>query len=149
MPEQSVSVPSAGLRLNGVVRVPDSVRPGERRAAFLVLHGFGSNCNSSNVMAPTKVLNDLGYVTLRFDMRGCGKSEGDFATSPRANSRKSARSRDPRSKAVLFTISKMKTSSHLFAKRSMSTSAQASLSATSRLRRLSDKGSAGSTRTQI
>jgi pimeloyl-ACP methyl ester carboxylesterase len=24
------------------------------------------------------VLNDFGYVTLRFDMRGCGKSEGEF-----------------------------------------------------------------------
>jgi uncharacterized protein len=29
-------------------------------------------------MAPTKVLNDLGYVTLRFSMRGCGDSEGEF-----------------------------------------------------------------------
>ena len=52
-------------------------RPGERRAAFLVLHGFGSNHNSSNVLQPTKVLNDLGYVTLGFDMRGCGESEGE------------------------------------------------------------------------
>ena len=31
-----------------------------------------------NVLAPTKVLNELGYVTLRFDMRGCGDSEGEF-----------------------------------------------------------------------
>ena len=52
-------------------------RPGERRAAFLVLHGFGSNKTSSNVLQPTKVLNELGYVTLRFDMRGCGDSEGE------------------------------------------------------------------------
>src|SRR5262249_62023323 len=29
-------------------------------------------------MAPTKVLNALGYVTLRFSMRGCGDSEGEF-----------------------------------------------------------------------
>jgi pimeloyl-ACP methyl ester carboxylesterase len=43
----------------------------------LVLHGFGSNKHSSNVMAPTKVLGDLGYATLRFDMRGCGDSEGE------------------------------------------------------------------------
>ena len=50
----------------------------ERRAAFLVLHGFGSNCESSNVLAPTRVLSEFGYVTLRFDMRGCGKSEGEF-----------------------------------------------------------------------
>ena len=76
--EQAVTIPSAGLRLAGTVRVPDGVRPGERRPAFLVLHGFGSNNTSSNVMQPTKVLGDLGYVTLRFDMRGCGDSEGEL-----------------------------------------------------------------------
>jgi pimeloyl-ACP methyl ester carboxylesterase len=57
--------------------VPDGVKPGEKRAAFLVLHGFGSNKDSSNVLAPAKVLNELGYVTLRFSMRGCGDSEGE------------------------------------------------------------------------
>jgi dipeptidyl aminopeptidase/acylaminoacyl peptidase len=77
MIEQAVTIPSAGLRLTGTVRVPDGLRPGERRAAFLVLHGFGSNHTSSNVMQPTRVLNDLGYVTLGFDMRGCGTSEGE------------------------------------------------------------------------
>ncbi len=78
MVEESVVIPSAGLRLSGNVHVPDGVKPGERRPAFLVLHGFGSNKDSSNVMEPTKVLNSLGYVTLRFSMRGCGDSEGEF-----------------------------------------------------------------------
>src|SRR5437762_4956864 len=76
--EEKVSIPSAGLRLAGVVHIPDGVAAGERRAAFLVLHGFGSNKNSQNVLRPGKVLNELGYVTLRFDMRGCGDSEGEF-----------------------------------------------------------------------
>jgi pimeloyl-ACP methyl ester carboxylesterase len=78
VPEDNVTFASAGLRLSGTVRVPDGVKPGEKRAAFLVLHGFGSNKDSSNVLAPTKVLTDLGYVTLRFSMRGCGDSEGEF-----------------------------------------------------------------------
>jgi hypothetical protein len=78
MKEQVVSFQSAGLRLHGVLGVPDGLRPSERRAAFLVLHGFGSNSESSNVLAPTRVLSEFGYVTLRFDMRGCGKSEGEF-----------------------------------------------------------------------
>jgi pimeloyl-ACP methyl ester carboxylesterase len=73
-----VSIPSAGLRLHGVVRVPANVPAPERRAAFLVLHGFGGNSESQNVMQPTRVLDEFGYVTLRFDMRGCGKSEGEF-----------------------------------------------------------------------
>src|SRR5256714_12913022 len=77
MSEENVTIPSAGLRLSGVVRVPANVPAGERRAAFLVLHGFGSNKNSSNVMGPANVLADYGYITLRFDMRGCGDSEGE------------------------------------------------------------------------
>jgi uncharacterized protein len=76
--EEVVSFQSAGLRLHGVIGVPETSRAGERRAAFLVLHGFGSNSESSNVLQPTRVLNEFGYVTLRFDMRGCGKSEGEF-----------------------------------------------------------------------
>ena len=78
MSQESVTIPSAGLKLSGTVRVPDGVKAGEKRAAFLVLHGFGSNKDSSNVLAPTKVLTELGYVTLRFSMRGCGNSEGEF-----------------------------------------------------------------------
>ena len=78
MKEEVVSFQSAGLRLHGVLGVPEGLRPAERRAAFLVLHGFGSNSESSNVLGPTRVLSEFGYVTLRFDMRGCGKSEGEF-----------------------------------------------------------------------
>ena len=78
MAEQTVRIPSASLHLRGVVRVPPNIPPGERRAAFLVLHGFGGNSESQNVMQPTRVLDEYGYVTRRFDMRGCGKSEGEF-----------------------------------------------------------------------
>src|SRR5438876_1781272 len=66
--EETVSIASAGLRLSGIVAVPEGVNARERRAAFLVLHGFGSNKNSPTVLGPCKVLNELGYVTLRFDM---------------------------------------------------------------------------------
>jgi pimeloyl-ACP methyl ester carboxylesterase len=78
MKEETVIIPSAGLRLAGTLRLPEGMKSGERRAAFLVLHGFGSNRSSSNVLAPSKVLNSLGYVTLAFDMRGCGESEGEL-----------------------------------------------------------------------
>jgi len=75
--EEKVTIASAGLKLAGVISIPPGLRVGERRAGFLVLHGFGSNKNSQNVLAPCKVLDELGYVTLRFDMRGCGESEGE------------------------------------------------------------------------
>src|ERR1700683_2990471 len=78
MTEEVVSFQSAGLRLHGVVGMPEGVRAGGRRAGFLVLHGFGANSASPTCIAPAKVLGDFGYVTLRFDMRGCGKSDGEF-----------------------------------------------------------------------
>ncbi len=76
MTETSVKFKSDGLTLNGVISVPDGVAPGEKRPAFMVLHGFGSTHNAGNVKTPCAMLNKLGYVTLRFDMRGCGDSEG-------------------------------------------------------------------------
>jgi pimeloyl-ACP methyl ester carboxylesterase len=78
MNEERVIFPSAGLRLHGALGLPAGLGPAERRAGFLVLHGFGGNCDSTGVINPTRVLNSLGYATLRFDMRGCGKSEGEF-----------------------------------------------------------------------
>jgi pimeloyl-ACP methyl ester carboxylesterase len=78
VPEEIVSIPSAGLRLHGVISVPNAPPAQARRAAFLVLHGFGGNCQSQNVLQPCRVLSEFGYVTLRFDMRGCGKSEGEL-----------------------------------------------------------------------
>ena len=75
--KELVQFPSSGLQLAGVLQVPEDLEPGERRAAFLVLHGFGSNKDSGNVTTVAELLTRLGYVTLRFDMRGCGESEGE------------------------------------------------------------------------
>ena len=77
MTESKVTFVSDGLKLAGVLRVPDGVGSGERRPAFIVMHGFGSNMNSNNVLEPCAMFEKLGYVTLRFDMRGCGASEGE------------------------------------------------------------------------
>jgi pimeloyl-ACP methyl ester carboxylesterase len=77
MAEQRVTFKADGLTLAGVVQVPDDVLATERRPAFMVLHGFGSNMNAGNVRKPCALLNELGYATLRFDMPGCGESEGE------------------------------------------------------------------------
>ena len=76
MTEHDVVFQSDGLRLNGAIGIPDDVKPGEKRPAFIVLHGFGSTREAGNVRGPCAMLNKLGYATLRFDMRGCGDSEG-------------------------------------------------------------------------
>ena len=77
MTEQRVTFTFNGLALAGVVRVPEGTGPSERRAAFMVLHGFGSNMTAGNVLKPCAMLDELGYATLRFDMPGCGESEGE------------------------------------------------------------------------
>jgi uncharacterized protein len=77
--EQRVTFDSQGLKLSGVVHIPDNLAPGERRPACLVLHGFGSNKGSKACISPAKLLESWGYVALRFDMRGCGESEGPRA----------------------------------------------------------------------
>ena len=77
MAEQRVTFKFESLTLAGVVQVPDGVAATGRRPAFMVLHGFGSNMNAGNVRQPCAMLNTLGYVTLRFDMPGCGESEGE------------------------------------------------------------------------
>ncbi len=74
--EQRVSFESQGLRLAGVVHLPEGLKAGERRAGFLLLHGFGSNKEGTGMIAVARLLAALGYVALRFDMRGCGESEG-------------------------------------------------------------------------
>jgi alpha-beta hydrolase superfamily lysophospholipase len=77
MADTVVSIPSGDLKLKGILRIPDDVTPTERRAAVIVLHGFGSNTKSGNVQLPMTMLSDRGYITLGVDMRGCGDSEGE------------------------------------------------------------------------
>jgi pimeloyl-ACP methyl ester carboxylesterase len=74
--EERVGFVSDGLKLAGVVHRPEGLAPRERRAALLVLHGFGSNKDGGVALAVARLLAGWGYVALRFDMRGCGESEG-------------------------------------------------------------------------
>lgn len=75
--ETSISFSSGGHRLAGTLHTPEGMRPGERRPAFLVLHGFGTNKDSGTTRAVAVLFAELGYVALRFDFRGCGESEGE------------------------------------------------------------------------
>ena len=64
---------SQGIGLSGVLKYTE----GQRKAAVIVLHGFGSNKEAGNVTEPCRIFERLGFATLRFDMRGCGESEGE------------------------------------------------------------------------
>jgi fermentation-respiration switch protein FrsA (DUF1100 family) len=75
--ESRVVFDSDGLKLSGIVHTPDDLRPGERRPAFIVLHGFGGNKEGQGQIVVAKQLTAWGYVALRIDFRGCGESEGE------------------------------------------------------------------------
>lgn len=73
---EEVTFDSDGLRLTGTLTRPVADGDTGRRAAMIILHGFGTNRTGSNSTVPAELLASWGYVTLRFDMRGCGESEG-------------------------------------------------------------------------
>jgi hypothetical protein len=75
--EKRVRFRSGGHELAGILHRPDDMEPGERRGAFLVLHGFGANKDEASSPKAADLMSALGYVTLRFDMRGCGDSGGE------------------------------------------------------------------------
>src|ERR1051326_3124230 len=72
-----ITFPSDRLALSGVVQPPEGLRPGERRPAFLVLHGFGGNKDGRGQSVIAEQLAAWGYVVMRFDFRGCGESGGE------------------------------------------------------------------------
>jgi pimeloyl-ACP methyl ester carboxylesterase len=75
--EQKITFKSDGLKLAGIVDTPPDLKPGERRPAFIALHGFGGNKDGQGQIVVAKQFNEWGYVTLRIDFRGCGESEGE------------------------------------------------------------------------
>jgi len=74
--EHTISFLSSGLTISGVLHVPASASAQTPQAAIVVLHGFGSNKSGGMSKAAAELFAQLGYITLRFDMRGCGESEG-------------------------------------------------------------------------
>jgi pimeloyl-ACP methyl ester carboxylesterase len=73
--QETVSFDSHGLKLSGVVRIPDNAKG--KVPAFLLLHGFGSNKEAHWMYLTAELLAKWGYASIRFDMRGCGESEGE------------------------------------------------------------------------
>ncbi len=73
--ERDVAFYSEGLRLAGNLHVPRDLAPGERRPGIVLCHGFGG-VKDLILPAIADAFVAAGYVVLRFDYRGFGKSEG-------------------------------------------------------------------------
>jgi alpha/beta superfamily hydrolase len=72
--EQAISFQSDGLTLRGVLHLPDGAKA--PRPALILCHGFGGSCRDAGHPELARALETAGYVTLRFDFRGCGQSDG-------------------------------------------------------------------------
>jgi|ERR1035437_1423753 pimeloyl-ACP methyl ester carboxylesterase len=74
--QETVTFESANTRISGVIHLPKDYVVGQRRPAIIMMHGFGTNKDASNVTKPVSMFVDWGYIVLRFDRRGCGESGG-------------------------------------------------------------------------
>ena len=65
-----------GIRLNAILDMPAG-NP-ERCPLAIVIHGFTGNSEEPHIVAVSRMFNELGLATLRVDMYGHGKSDGQF-----------------------------------------------------------------------
>ena len=67
-----------GIRLD--CRIDKPANKGEKVPLVIVIHGFTGNKEEKHIVAVSKMLNEIGFATLRVDMYGHGSSEGSFFT---------------------------------------------------------------------
>lgn len=65
-----------GIRLHAELDLPAGT-PG-KCPLVIVIHGFTGHSEERHITAVSKMLNSIGFATLRVDMYGHGKSEGRF-----------------------------------------------------------------------
>ena len=73
--KRAVEFYSEGFKLRGDVYSPDNLKPGEKRAAILLCHGY-TGVKDLYLPDNARVLNEAGYVAMTFDYKGWGDSEG-------------------------------------------------------------------------
>lgn len=75
--QEKLTFESDGLKIAGVLHIPDSYEAGQKLPAFVVLHGFVGSKDESHAEIQATLLEEMGYATFRFDFRCCGESEGE------------------------------------------------------------------------
>ena len=65
-----------GIRLNAQLDMPRE--GGEKCPLVILIHGFTGHMEERHILAMSAMLNEIGFATLRADMYGHGKSEGEF-----------------------------------------------------------------------
>jgi uncharacterized protein len=76
--QEKVTFESDGLKLSGTIHIPDGYN-GTALPAFIVCHGFVGSKDESHAQIQAELMEEFGYIALRFDFRCCGESEGERA----------------------------------------------------------------------
>ena len=66
-----------GIRLDYKIDMPTNA--GKKVPLVIVIHGFTGNKEEKHIVAISRMLNEIGFATLRADMYGHGSSEGNFS----------------------------------------------------------------------
>ncbi|WP_137134160.1 alpha/beta fold hydrolase [Rhizobium sp. FKY42] len=74
--QEKIEFESDGFRIAGIIHIPDGY-DGKPLPAFIVCHGFVGSKDESHAQIQAQMMEDFGYVALRFDFRSCGESEGE------------------------------------------------------------------------
>ena len=64
------------IRLHSVLEMPSNGP--EKCPLVIVIHGFTGHSEERHITAVSRTMNEMGYATLRVDMYGHGKSDGEF-----------------------------------------------------------------------
>ncbi len=73
--QRHVSFYSDGLKLDGVLSLPDDLQPGQKRPGVAICHGFTQHKEIFS-LAYGEAMARHGFIGLSFDYRGFGGSEG-------------------------------------------------------------------------
>ena len=69
-----------GIRLHAKLDIPEGVSEESGKCPLcIVIHGLTGHMEETHIIGASKALNEEGIATLRVEMYGHGKSEGDFA----------------------------------------------------------------------
>ena len=65
-----------GIRLHAKLDFPEE--KAEKYPLVIIIHGFTGHMEEPHIVAVARALNEIGYATLRAEMYGHGKSDGQF-----------------------------------------------------------------------
>ena len=65
-----------GIQLNAKLEKPEGTK--EKMPLVIILHGFTGHMEERHITAVSRMLNEIGFATLRADMYGHGNSGGAF-----------------------------------------------------------------------